>query len=30
VELLAQCPCGNPFLEIVRGQELRMRSVEVT
>jgi hydrogenase nickel incorporation protein HypA/HybF len=29
-ELLAQCPCGNPFLEIVRGQELRIRSVEVT
>ena len=29
VELLARCPCGNPFLEIVRGRELRIRSVEV-
>lgn len=29
-ELITRCPCGNPFLEIVRGQELRIRSVEVT
>ena len=29
-EPITQCPCGNPFLEIVRGQELRIRSVEVT
>lgn len=29
-ELLAPCPCGNPFLEILRGRELRIRSVEVT
>ncbi len=29
-ELLTQCPCGNPFLEILRGRELRIRSVEVT
>ena len=29
-ELTAPCPCGNPFLEILRGQELRIRSVEVT
>lgn len=28
-ELVAQCPCGNPFLEILRGRELRIRSVEV-
>lgn len=28
-ELLTQCPCGNPFLDIVRGRELRIRSVEV-
>jgi hydrogenase nickel incorporation protein HypA/HybF len=28
-ELLARCACGNPFLEIVRGRELRIRSVEV-
>ncbi len=28
-ELLTQCSCGNPFLEIVRGRELRIRSVEV-
>lgn len=29
-ELITLCPCGNPFLEILRGQELRIRSVEVT
>jgi hydrogenase nickel incorporation protein HypA/HybF len=29
-ELVTRCPCGNPFLEILRGQELRIRSVEVT
>ncbi len=29
-ELTARCPCGNPFLDILRGQELRIRSVEVT
>ena len=29
-QLLAACPCGNPFLEVLRGQELRIRSVEVT
>jgi hydrogenase nickel incorporation protein HypA/HybF len=29
-DLVARCPCGNPFLEILRGQELRIRSVEVT
>ena len=29
-ELVTQCPCGNPFLEILRGRELRIRSVEVT
>ena len=28
-ELLTQCPCGNPFLDIVCGRELRIRSVEV-
>lgn len=28
-ELVASCPCGNPFLEILRGQELRIKSVEV-
>ena len=28
-ELIARCSCGNPFLEIVRGRELRIRSVEV-
>jgi hydrogenase nickel incorporation protein HypA/HybF len=28
--LVTGCPCGNPFLEILRGQELRIRSVEVT
>jgi hydrogenase nickel incorporation protein HypA/HybF len=28
-ELLARCACGNPFLEVVRGRELRIRSVEV-
>jgi hydrogenase nickel incorporation protein HypA/HybF len=27
--LIARCACGNPFLEIVRGRELRIRSVEV-
>jgi len=29
-ELMAVCPCGNPFLELLRGQELRIKSVEVT
>ncbi|HVP61707.1 MAG TPA: hydrogenase maturation nickel metallochaperone HypA [Myxococcaceae bacterium] len=29
-ELVTRCPCGNPFLEILRGRELRIRSVEVT
>jgi hydrogenase nickel incorporation protein HypA/HybF len=29
-ELVTRCRCGNPFLEILRGQELRIRSVEVT
>ena|SRR5690348_4193041 len=29
-ELVTPCPCGNSFLEIVHGQELRIRSVEVT
>lgn len=29
-ELVTQCPCGNPFLEILRGRELRIRTVEVT
>ena len=29
-ELVTWCPCGNPFLEILRGKELRVRSVEVT
>ena len=29
-ELVARCPCGNPFLEILGGQELRIRSIEVT
>ena len=28
-ELITLCPCGNPFLEVLRGQELRIRSVEV-
>ena len=28
-ELITQCPCGNPFLDILRGRELRIRSVEV-
>jgi hydrogenase nickel incorporation protein HypA/HybF len=28
-EMVTQCPCGNPFLEILRGRELRIRSVEV-
>jgi hydrogenase nickel incorporation protein HypA/HybF len=28
-ELIARCACGNPFLEVVRGRELRIRSVEV-
>ena len=28
-ELITRCPCGNPFLEVLRGQELRIRSVEV-
>jgi len=27
--LIARCACGNPFLEVVRGSELRIRSVEV-
>ncbi len=27
--LIARCPCGNPFLDIIRGRELRIRSVEV-
>ena len=27
--LVTTCPCGNPFLEILRGRELRIRSVEV-
>jgi hydrogenase nickel incorporation protein HypA/HybF len=27
--LVMRCPCGNPFLEILRGRELRIRSVEV-
>jgi len=29
-ELITSCPCGNLALEILRGQELRIRSVEVT
>jgi hydrogenase nickel incorporation protein HypA/HybF len=29
-ELITRCPCGNPFLEILRGRELRIRSVEVS
>jgi hydrogenase nickel incorporation protein HypA/HybF len=29
-ELVTPCPCGKSFLEIVHGQELRIRSVEVT
>ena len=29
-ELITCCGCGHPFLEIVRGQELRIRSVEVS
>ena len=29
-ELVAVCPCGNPFLEVLRGQELRIKTVEVT
>ena len=28
-ELVTACPCGNPFLEILRGRELRIRTVEV-
>jgi len=28
-ELVTRCPCGNPFLEILRGRELRIRTVEV-
>jgi len=28
-ELITRCACGNPFLEVLRGQELRIRSVEV-
>ena len=28
-ELIARCSCGNPFLEVLRGRELRIRSVEV-
>lgn len=28
-ELITRCSCGNPFLEVLRGQELRIRSVEV-
>lgn len=28
-ELVTTCPCGNPFLEILRGRELRIRFVEV-
>jgi len=29
-ELVTPCVCGNLLLEILRGQELRIRSVEVT
>ena len=29
-EPVSPCPCGKSFLEIVHGQELRIRSVEVT
>ena len=29
-ELITPCPCGNLLLEILRGHELRVRSVEVT
>jgi hydrogenase nickel incorporation protein HypA/HybF len=29
-ELVAICPCGNPFLQVLRGQELRIKTVEVT
>jgi hydrogenase nickel incorporation protein HypA/HybF len=29
-DLITPCPCGNLLLEILRGQELRVRSVEVT
>jgi hydrogenase nickel incorporation protein HypA/HybF len=29
-ELITRCTCGNPFLEVLRGQELRIRSVEVS
>jgi len=29
-ELVGRCACGNPFLEVLRGRELRIRSVEVT
>jgi hydrogenase nickel incorporation protein HypA/HybF len=29
-ELITPCRCGNLFHEILRGQELRIRSVEVT
>ena len=28
-ELLTRCSCGNPFLDILRGRELRVRSVEI-
>jgi hydrogenase nickel incorporation protein HypA/HybF len=29
-EPVTSCPCGHPFVEILHGQELRIRSVEVT
>lgn len=29
-ELVTRCPCGNPFLDILGGRELRIRAVEVT
>jgi hydrogenase nickel incorporation protein HypA/HybF len=28
-ELNGPCACGNPFLEVLRGRELRIKSVEV-
>jgi len=28
-EVLALCPCGSADVELLRGQELRVRSVEV-
>ena len=28
-EVLALCPCGSPDVELLRGRELRIRSVEV-